>query len=124
MPHPIALPRLAIALLAGLCASAALAANTTFLGDAPISRMTPEDVDILYAASIRVLEIGSDGVAQTWENPATGAGGVLTPLKSYTRGATRCRDLHVKNHAREIQSQGTVLTLCRTADGQWKGGTE
>lgn len=123
MPDPIALPRLVVT-LAMLCAGAALAANTTFLGDAPISRMTAEDVDILYAAAIRVLDSGADGVAQTWENRATGAGGVLTPLNSYTRGATPCRDLHVRNHAREIQGQGTVLTMCRTADGEWKGGAQ
>jgi surface antigen len=63
-------------------------------------------------------------VAQSWQNRTTGAGGVLTPLNSYARGASLCRDLHVKNHAREIQGQGTVVTMCRTADGEWKGGTE
>jgi surface antigen len=122
MPHRILL--CLVSMVAALCAGHALAANTTFLGDAPISRMTAEDVDILYDSAMRALDESPDGVARRWENPATGAGGVLTPLNTYARGANRCRDLHVKNHAREIQGQGTVVTLCRTADGQWKGGAE
>ena len=123
MPHRTASLGL-VPLLAAFCAVNALAVNTTFLRDAPVSRMTREDVDILWAAATRVLESGPDGVAQTWENRATGAGGVLTPLKTSARGATRCRDLQVKNHAGELQGQATVVTLCRTADGEWKGGAD
>jgi surface antigen len=96
------------------------AANLGFLGNAPISRMTPEDVDILYQVVTETLERAEDGAGTGWSNPATGARGTLVPLDSYTgSGGERCRHLQVDNEAGGLHNK-SVFELCRQPDGAWK----
>jgi surface antigen len=113
--------RARFALAASLAlAGPAFAANLGFLGNAPISRMTKEDVDILYKTAVEVLETSRDGDGQEWENPATSAGGTLRALDSFTGSAgERCRHLRVNNRAGGLRNQ-SVVTVCKQPDGQWK----
>jgi surface antigen len=112
--------RLTIAACLALTFGSAYAANLGFLGNAPISRMTAEDVDLLYAAAVEVLENYADGDGRAWENPATDAGGSLRVIDSYAGPAgERCRHLRVNNHAAGLRNQ-TVVALCRQPDGKWK----
>jgi surface antigen len=97
----------------------ALAANIGFLGNAPISRMNAEDIDLFYAKASEVLEKGADGAAVRWENARTGAGGTLTPLNSYPGADGPCRDIEIENAAGGLRSRNT-FTLCRTAAGEWR----
>jgi surface antigen len=114
----------AILVLACSIFGAALAANLGFLGNAPISRMNQEDVDILYKAAVDVLDKGADGVRVGWENPKTDAAGTLRPLDTFKGPAGEvCRHLQIDNRAGGLRNQ-TVLTLCETADGTWKAKTD
>ena len=105
------------------CSNAALAANLNFLGNAPISRMTQEDIDIFYGAAVKALDSAADGEGRRWENPKTRAGGTLTPLKTYPGPGGRCRDLQVENSAGGLSNR-TVVSMCKQADGAWKTGAE
>jgi hypothetical protein len=99
--------------------AAASAANLGFLGNAPISRMTAEDIDLLYAAAVEVLDNARDGDAMGWENPATNASGSLRPLDTYTgKNGETCRTLRVINRASGMVTQNT-FPLCKGPDG-WK----
>lgn len=116
--------RMLAAACVSLACSGALAANLGFLGNAPISRMTDEDVDILYRAVAEVLDNGADGAGVDWGNPKTGAGGTLVPLDSFKGPAGQaCRHLQVANHAGGLRNK-TVLTLCKSPDGAWKAKTD
>ena len=115
------LPLMLGLLLAGLTAQAA---NLGFLGNAPISRMTAEDVDMLYDAVVNALDNAKDGERTGWENPATSASGTLTPLDTYSGPAgNRCRHLQVISRAGGLRNQ-SVFALCKQPDGKWKAQTE
>lgn len=119
------MPRRIVLLLLLSCLSAmhpasTLAVNSTFLRFSPIASMTPEDVKIFHGAIVQVLENAQDGVSEPWNNPATGAGGVLTPLKTWGPTATRCRDLQIQNHAGGETGVPGVFTLCRQTNGGWR----
>jgi surface antigen len=102
-----------------LAGGALHAANLGFLNNAPLSRMTAEDVDILQSALNDALDNGADGQPTDWANRDTGAGGTLIPLESYDgAGGQRCRRLRVKNHAGGLKAEN-VLALCRQPDGTW-----
>jgi len=115
---------LALALLlltsTGLLTNTASAANALVLGNAPISRMNTQDVDLLFAAAQAVLDVGEDGVGRRWENPRTGAGGTLTPVRTYTGDSGPCRDLMVENRAGGITGPAMTVSVCRAANGEWK----
>jgi surface antigen len=98
------------------CPDAALAANLSFLGNAPISRMTQEDIDILYGAAVEALDSAADGEDRRWENPKTRGGGTLTPLKTYPGPGGRCRDLQIENSAGGLRNR-VVVSMCEQADG-------
>jgi surface antigen len=111
--------RLSFAATLALAAALAQGANLGFLGQAPISRMTAEDVDILYAAAVDVLENYPDGDGREWENPATDAGGGLRAVDSHIGPAgERCRHLRVNNRAAGMRNQ-TVIAVCKQPEGKW-----
>jgi surface antigen len=103
-----------------LASASAHAANLGFLGNAPISRMTAEDVDLLYAAAVAALENSDNGVRTGWENPATDAGGTFMPVQTFDGPAgERCRMLQVTTRASGLRNQ-LALPLCKQPDGTWK----
>ena len=103
-----------------LACSTASAANLGFLGQAPISRMTAEDVDLMYQAAVDALDNTPDGGRRGWENPSTSASGTMMPLATYTGpdGMT-CRTIRVLSHAAGLKNQ-SVFDLCKQPDGRWK----
>ena len=114
---------LTLAVLAAVCVPTH-AANMGFLGNAPISRMTEEDVDMFYQAVQETLEKSPDKSRTGWENPATGASGTLLPLDTFAGPAGEsCRHLQITNRAGGLRSQH-VFTLCKGTDGSWKAVAE
>jgi len=114
---------LAVAALAATCITAH-AANMGFLGNAPISRMTDEDVDLFYQAVQETLDKSPDKSRTGWENPTTGASGTLLPLDTFAGPAGEpCRHLQITNRAGGLRSQHT-FTLCKGTDGSWKAVAE
>ena len=110
----------ALALCALLYLSAPLHAFNTFFADKmPISRMTSEDVDILLRVVNETLDNAPDGTTRRWDNPSTGAGGLLTPQNSYKDRGEECRDLEVENHAGDMTNR-MVIPACKQPDGTWK----
>jgi surface antigen len=113
--------RIAFALCAFLCLAAGplQAVNTFFMDQMPISRMSPEDIDILLKAVNETLDQAPDGTTRRWDSPGTGAGGLLTPRNSYQDEGRDCRDLELENHAGGMTNR-SVIPACRQPDGTWK----
>jgi surface antigen len=110
--------------LAAALALPAWAVNTLFLGNAPLARMTSEDVDIFHDAAVAALETGEDGKTTGWKNPTTKAWGRLTPLNRYESSAGQCRDLRIQNWAGGIAGAAATVTVCKSASGEWKAKSE
>jgi surface antigen len=114
------LSRLAtFALLAAAAAAVHAQSNMRFLDNAPIEKMTKEDLALMLKNSNEALSRNRDGETSGWANAKTGASGTATPLRSFTEKGMKCREAEYTNHAAGLNGGGRH-TLCRVADGSWK----
>lgn len=109
---------LLVAVTFALFAGSALAQNSRFLRDAPISFMTREDNAMLLRNAEEALDSLPDGYTNGWLNPKTGHSGTATPLKTMKERGSNCRLLEITNNAGS-QSSRTEWTVCKTKDG-WR----
>jgi surface antigen len=109
---------LLVAVSIALCGGTALAQNSRFLRDAPISFMTREDNAMLLHNYEEALDSLPDGYTNAWLNPRTGHSGTATPLKTMKERGTTCRLLEITNNAGG-RSGSSEWTFCRTKDG-WR----
>jgi surface antigen len=107
-------------LLAAVLASAvpALAANLSFLNDAPFTHFTDEDHRIFSETLNNALDKGADGESRAWTNPKTKASGEIKPLKSFERNGVACRTAHIANKAKG-RSSVMEYNFCRQPSGTW-----
>jgi len=113
-------PRLAaFALLAAAAFAAHAQSNMRFLDNAPIEKMTREDLALMLNNSNEALSRNADGETSGWANAKTGASGTATPLRSFTQQGMKCREAQYTNHAGGLNGGGRY-TLCRAAGGTWK----
>jgi surface antigen len=112
--------RRAVLVLAFLAAAAtpAAAVNEMFAKDAPIARMTEDDLRIASAVIREALDNGKQDQAYEWKNEATSASGSITPVKTFTRAGMTCRGANFVIAAGGRISR-TSWNLCKTPDG-WK----
>jgi surface antigen len=87
----------------------------------PTSEMPP-DVDLAYAraAAMEVLASGEKRGSARWENPRTGARGMVTPIaKTYAQDGLTCRDFLASFviDGSEAWLQGEA---CRVQHGKWE----
>jgi surface antigen len=105
----------AVCLLAG---APALAMNLLFLSEGPAGYFTEEDNRMFDKALQEALNDRKDGEVESWSNPASGASGKVTVMKTFTREGMSCRNLKVFNSAKGRTGEG-VFDLCKV-QGRWK----
>ena len=81
----------------------------------------PSDADLAYAsaAAADVLTKGSEDASAPWENPGTGARGMITPIATeYDQDGSTCREFLASYVKRESEAwlQGEA---CRQQRGKW-----
>ena len=109
----------ALAVLAAASVAAHAQSNMRFLKDAPIEKMTREDLALMLKNSNEALSRNADGETSGWANSKTGASGTATPLRSFTQKGMKCREAEYTNHAAGLNGGGKY-TLCQVAAGSWK----
>ena len=97
-------------------AAPALAANIT--DDAPLAHFKGKDQGMFDATLNAVLDDGKPGTTRAWSNPETKASGEVKAVKSFTRGESACRTVHVSNRA-EGRTSAANYTFCKSAQGKW-----
>ena len=88
---------------------------------APAPNATPSESDLAYAkaAAAAVLARGDKDASQTWENPATGARGTVTPLaEASTKDGFTCRDF-LTSYIRDGVESWLQGDGCRIHQGKW-----
>src|SRR5215471_13091779 len=78
------------------------------------------DRRLAVEAAQRALDTGPNGTSVTWNNPANGHGGSITPMHTYQAlGGGQCREYETATTigGRVDQGHGTA---CRGSDGSWK----
>jgi surface antigen len=89
--------------------------------DKPTSEM-PADVDLAYAraAATEVLASGDKRGSARWENPRTGARGMVTPIaKAYIQDGLTCRGF-LASFVREGSEAWLQGEACRAQHGKWE----
>jgi surface antigen len=104
--------------LAGFTAHA-WALNMSGFKDAPITRLTGEELKTFRAAVMKVLDETPEGTTVEWKAPKTRFVSKITPTKSFTDGERRCREATVESDARDLLQRG-VYTFCKQANGEWQ----
>lgn len=106
-----------LALLAVVCP--ALAINMSGFKDAPITRLTGEELKAFRAVVMKVLDETPDGTTFEWKAPTTQFVSKITPQKSFMDGKLNCREATVESDARDRYQRGRY-TFCKVANGEWQ----
>lgn len=77
--------------------------------------------DIQYhdRAGQSALEHNKVGATSSWKNPDTGASGTFTPVKTYEKAGSYCREFNQTIKIGDKVEKG-YGTACRQPDGSWK----
>ena len=99
--------------------SPAGALNMSGFKDAPITRLTGEELKAFRAAVMKALDEAPVGTTVEWKAPKTPFTSKITPTKSFTDGKQQCREATVESDARDRFQRGRY-TFCKQANGEWQ----
>lgn len=102
-----------------LVTAPAWAVNTNVFKDAPITRLTGEEVKVFRAEVMRALDTAPDGATVEWKAPKTRFTSKITPQRTFTDGKLKCRDTTVESDAHDRYQRG-LYTFCKGAKGDWQ----
>jgi surface antigen len=93
----------------------------SFLRDTPAEFFTDDDWKVFKEALNGALNNAKDGETRSWENPATGASGEFTILRTVVKKNVDCREVRMTNRAGN-RTRTTGQVFCVGDDGIWKLG--
>jgi len=108
---------LSLALLA--VAGPAWALNMSGFKDAPITRLSGEELKVFRAFVMKTLDQTPDGTTVEWKAEKTPFVSKLTPQRSFTDGKLTCREITIDSDARDRYQRG-LYTMCKGANGEWQ----
>jgi surface antigen len=97
----------------------AMALNMSGFRDAPITRLTAEELKTFREFVMKTLDDTPDGTMVEWKAPKTQFVSKITPLKTYTGGTMPCRDATIESDARDRFQRGRY-TFCKQGNGEWQ----
>jgi hypothetical protein len=102
----------------------ASAASLSFLTRSAEGKFNDEDVRILRATALSLLDDGVLGQSRDWNNPNSTAHGTLTIVKVFKSAeGFSCKSLRVENNASGLQNRATY-PVCEVHSGDWKIHTQ
>ena len=108
---------LALALALTLCPAWAL--NMNGFKDAPITRLSPEEVKEFRGVVMKALDEGKDGSTVEWKAPKTKFVSKITPQKTFTDGKMNCREATIESDSHDRFQRG-LYTFCKGQKGDWQ----
>ena len=111
--------RIAVVVVAlGYSAAALSQVNFGFLNNSALGDLTEEDALMLRDALQSALKSEQDGSVFDWNNPASGAKGLVRMRQAYQVQDAQCRVLEIVTTARYKTFRDTY-NLCQDANGSW-----
>ena len=95
------------------------ALNMSGFKDAPITRLTGEELKAFRAAVMKVLDEAPEGKTIEWKAPTTPFVSKITPTRSFTDGKRPCREATIESDARDRFQRG-LYVFCKAANGEWQ----
>lgn len=108
-----------IALALAIAAAPALALNMSGFKDAPITRLTGEELKAFRAAVMRALDEAPDGGTVTWQASKTKFSSKITPHRTFADGQQKCREATIESDAHDHFQRG-LYTFCKGSNGEWQ----
>lgn len=99
--------------------SPAWALNMSGFKDAPITRLTGEELKVFRAAVMKALDETPEGTTVEWKAPTTPFVSKITPRKSFTDGKQQCREATIESEARDVLQRG-LYVFCKQPNGEWQ----
>ena len=101
------------------CSTTALSqVNFGFLNNSALGDLTEEDAVMLRETLKSALKSEQDGSVFDWNNPASGAKGLVRMRQAYQVQDAQCRVLEIVTTARYKTFRDTY-NLCQDANGSW-----
>ena len=82
--------------------------------------LNEEDVRILQKTAREDMDDKPEGTTLKWNNPETGAKGVVKLVKRFYEGEQECRKNQHAFRVKDSSPWKFTGTICRQADGSWK----
>ena len=111
--------RIWFAVLTLALSAPAFALNMSGFKDAPITRLTGEEVKLFHAAVMKALNESPDGSTVEWKAPKTRFASKITLQKSYTEGKLKCREATIESDAHDRFQRG-IYNFCKGEKGGWQ----
>jgi surface antigen len=97
----------------------ALAVNMSGFKEAPITRLSGEELKAYRAVVMKTLNETPDGATVEWKAPKTRFSSRITPQKTFADGKRQCRETVVESDAHDRFQRG-LYTFCKTEKGDWE----
>ena len=97
----------------------AWAINVSVFQDAPITRLSGDELKEFFGVIETTLDATADGATVEWQAPKTQFVSKITPQKSFTDGKLRCREATIESDAKDRYQRG-LYTFCKGAKGGWQ----
>jgi len=102
-----------------LVVTPAWAVNINVFKDAPITRLTGEEVKAFRAEVMKVLDTAADGATVEWRAPKTRFASKITPHSRFADGKFNCREATIESDAHDLYQRGRY-TFCKGEKGDWQ----
>ena len=97
----------------------AWALNMSGFKEAPITRLSADEVKEFRAAVMKALDDGADGATVEWKAPKTKFVSKITPQKSFADGKSKCREATIESDSHDRFQRG-LYTFCKGQKGDWQ----
>jgi hypothetical protein len=104
--------RMAAALAAMLLTAPTWAQYDSFLKDAPVSRLNKEEAGAFWAFIMTTLDTTPDGKTVEWKATKATFTSKITPERSFSDGALKCREVTIDSDSGDRQMRGRY-ELCK-----------
>ncbi len=111
--------RIVLAVAMSLFAIGAYAINTSVFLDAPITRLSTEELEAFSAFVDETLEGAPDGKTVEWKAPKTRFLSKLTPGKTFTQSGQKCREMTIESDSHDRFQRGRYV-FCKHGSGAWQ----
>ena len=108
---------LVLTLIVALCPAWAL--NMSGFRDAPVTRLSADEVKEFRATVMKTLDSGADGTTVEWKAPKTKFVSKITPQKSFADGKSKCREATIESDSHDRFQRG-LYTFCKGEQGDWQ----
>ena len=108
---------LASILLAAACSAWAL--NMSGFKDAPITRLSADEVKEFRAVVTKTLDEAKDGATVEWKAPKTKFVSKITPQNTFADGKSKCREATIESDSHDRFQRG-LYTFCKGEKGDWQ----